>query len=157
VVSLLLGLTLAQPSPLLYSSAGAREAQPRLGAPADGWVARLVSFTDNQNGNKNGNVNTNESSNGNDNDDPDRDDEEELGPTGVDLLGYCQSNHARDRIDLKNSKDPTSWICTLRDGNEELGIDLEKACQWQYGEGYRARLARPGDAYSWVCDPPPAA
>jgi hypothetical protein len=76
----------------------------------------------------------------------------EGGGGGVDVGGYCKSLNKTARLagPQKGTNAAYAWRC------DNDGLDMGKACRWQYGGTATSKLANPNDAYTWSCVGAPA-
>ncbi len=77
----------------------------------------------------------------------------------LDLDHYCSETYGNEFSSiLMDPKGALDWRCTpalQRNNIESRGLNMQKACQTQYGYGATARVGDMNDGYSWCCDLPP--
>lgn len=67
----------------------------------------------------------------------------------LDLNAYCARNLGDDYQARLVENNAYGWKCT--NGNNSVGMNLDKACQQQHGNGSRPLLGNYNDPYSWSC------
>ncbi len=90
---------------------------------------------------------------------------------GIDINGYCNHTYTGtiffpvatySRSILLPPGDAYSWRCIVHTayglsngkiltGSYYRNVDLNSACQWEYGAGTYAKVDRYSDPYSWHC------
>lgn len=69
--------------------------------------------------------------------------------SGLDLTNYCRLKGWSYATLV--SFNAYGWVCIGYDGSQH-GMDLNQACNWQYGYTWSARFRSFSDPYSWECN-----
>lgn len=67
----------------------------------------------------------------------------------IDLGYYCSRKYGSSAVDTVTPGDAFSWRCKSNEGYFE--INMEQACEWKYGDHFKATYDDPKDHTSWHC------
>jgi len=68
---------------------------------------------------------------------------------GLDLAKYCIQKYGYGTDVFNNRSDAYSWRCITQ--RSKIQINMDDACQLQYGRRYKAELKDRYDSYTWSC------